>query len=299
MSSRTRIPRNRGILRFDRPQSRALKESMIFEAKSEAGFLAGKSSHTPALLASLSHEPENLKNEMGSQTPSSAKEKIETVSQVATLTSRIRLCSINDSPRQWHEKILWDRTGPQLKKYEKYAVSHVLSPRLREYDTKIVSSVHKRKIAVRYDTKGLQSSEQTTRNQLSETEFFDISGTNTTVFSTGKAPKNLHKNNKLELKNMNLVSSSKWLQDHSCYMTDAINNNSMQNSKKRKRGEENPDNLCSKRNLTPVTIMVVDTIDTIKSRNLLKVLLDSGSTTTLINKRCLPKQCKPCQISQN
>ncbi len=38
------------------------------------------------------------------------------------------------------------------------------------------------------------------------------------------------------------------------------------------------------RNLTPVTIMVADTIGTIKSRRILKVLLDSGSTTTLINK---------------
>ena len=134
---------------------------------------------------------------------------------------------------------------------------------------------------------------------MSEIEYLDTTSTNTTVFSTGNAPKNLHKNNKLELKNMNLVSRSKWLQDHSCYMTDAMNTNSMQNSKKRKRGEENLDNLSSKRNLTPVTIMVVDTIGTIKSRKLLKVLLDSGSTTTLINKRCLPRHCKPCQISQN
>ena len=65
LSSRTWIPRNQGILRFARSQSRSLKESMIFEAKSEAGFLVGKSSDTPALLASLSHEPENLQNEIG------------------------------------------------------------------------------------------------------------------------------------------------------------------------------------------------------------------------------------------
>ncbi len=37
-------------------------------------------------------------------------------------------------------------------------------------------------------------------------------------------------------------------------------------------------------NLTPVTIMVVDTISAVRSRKLLKVLLDSGSTTTLIKK---------------
>jgi hypothetical protein len=53
------------------------------------------------------------------------------------------------------------------------------------------------------------------------------------------------------------------------------------------------------RNLTPVTIMVADTIGTIKSRRLLKVLLDSGSTTTLINKQCLPRKCQPCKTSQS
>jgi hypothetical protein len=37
-------------------------------------------------------------------------------------------------------------------------------------------------------------------------------------------------------------------------------------------------------NLTPVTIMVLDTISSVRSRTLLRVLLDSGSTTTL-NKR--------------
>ena len=45
--------------------------------------------------------------------------------------------------------------------------------------------------------------------------------------------------------------------------------------------------------------MVADTIGTIKSRRLLKVLLDSGSTTTLINKRCLPRKCQPCKTSQS
>jgi hypothetical protein len=37
--------------------------------------------------------------------------------------------------------------------------------------------------------------------------------------------------------------------------------------------------------LTPVTIMVVDTISSVRSRILLKALLDSESTTTLINKK--------------
>jgi hypothetical protein len=52
-------------------------------------------------------------------------------------------------------------------------------------------------------------------------------------------------------------------------------------------------------NLTPVTIMVVDTISSVRLRRLLRVLLDSGSTTTLINKTCLPRHCKPFKISSS
>jgi hypothetical protein len=52
-------------------------------------------------------------------------------------------------------------------------------------------------------------------------------------------------------------------------------------------------------NLTPVTIMVVDTISSVRSRRLLDFFLDSGSTTTLVNKQCLPEKCRPCQISQS
>jgi hypothetical protein len=37
-------------------------------------------------------------------------------------------------------------------------------------------------------------------------------------------------------------------------------------------------------NLTPVVIIVVDIISSVRSRTLLRVLLDSGSTITLINK---------------
>jgi hypothetical protein len=37
-------------------------------------------------------------------------------------------------------------------------------------------------------------------------------------------------------------------------------------------------------NLAPVTIMVVETISSVRSRTLLKVLLDSESTTTLLIK---------------
>ena len=53
--------------------------------------------------------------------------------------------------------------------------------------------------------------------------------------------------------------------------------------------------LPSQTNLAQITLMVVDTMSAIKSRRLLKVLSDSDSTTTLINKKCLPKNCKTCK----
>jgi hypothetical protein len=52
-------------------------------------------------------------------------------------------------------------------------------------------------------------------------------------------------------------------------------------------------------NLTPVTIMVVETISSVRIRTLLKVLLDAESTTTLVNKKCLLRHCKPCKISSS
>jgi hypothetical protein len=55
-------------------------------------------------------------------------------------------------------------------------------------------------------------------------------------------------------------------------------------------------NKNAPKKLTPVTIMVVDTISSVISRILLKVLLDSGSTTTMINKKCLPRNCQTCEI---
>ncbi len=51
-------------------------------------------------------------------------------------------------------------------------------------------------------------------------------------------------------------------------------------------------NKNSPKQLTPVTIMVIDTISSVKSRILLKVLLDSGSTTTMVNRNCLPRNCQ-------
>ena len=47
-----------------------------------------------------------------------------------------------------------------------------------------------------------------------------------------------------------------------------------------------------KRSLSPVTLAVIHTIGTLKSQVLLKVLLDSGSTKTMIHKRPLPRGCK-------
>ena len=53
--------------------------------------------------------------------------------------------------------------------------------------------------------------------------------------------------------------------------------------------------LPNQSNLTPIIIMVVDTISTVKSRRLLKVLLDSGSTMTVIKK----KNCQTHKIATN
>jgi hypothetical protein len=52
-------------------------------------------------------------------------------------------------------------------------------------------------------------------------------------------------------------------------------------------------------NLMPVMVMVVDIISSVRSRTLLRVLLDSRSTTTLITKKCLHRHCKPCKISSS
>jgi len=95
--------------------------------------------------------------------------------------------------------------------------------------------------------------------------------------TTGKAP------NKLEATN-NLV-------EHACAISE-------KNSKE--QGTISKSNvLPSKTNLAPITIMVVDTMSAVKSRRLLKVILDSGPTTTLINKECLHKNCKTCKTSQS
>jgi hypothetical protein len=56
--------------------------------------------------------------------------------------------------------------------------------------------------------------------------------------------------------------------------------------------------MPNKKQLTPTSLMVVDTISAVKSRVLLKVLFDPGSTATLINPKCLPKNCKAHPINQ-
>jgi hypothetical protein len=45
--------------------------------------------------------------------------------------------------------------------------------------------------------------------------------------------------------------------------------------------------------------MVKDTIFSVKSRNLLKIWLDSGSTTTMINRKCLPRNCQAYKTSNS
>ena len=88
---------------------------------------------------------------------------------------------------------------------------------------------------------GLQNS-----NQLSQIESFS---TEPTVFSTGNAPKNLHV--------------------HDCYMAEAPEPESEPVSSKKEINSTS--STSPTRNLTPVTIMVVDTIGTVRSRRLLKI----------------------------
>ena len=49
--------------------------------------------------------------------------------------------------------------------------------------------------------------------------------------------------------------------------------------------------------LTPISIMVVDTIGTITSQKLLKVLFDPGSTKTMISRKALPRGALPLKLS--
>ena len=49
---------------------------------------------------------------------------------------------------------------------------------------------------------------------------------------------------------------------------------------------------------TPLSILICDTIGAVRSRKILKVLFDSGATSTFISRKCLPRHCKPTLIKQ-
>jgi hypothetical protein len=121
---------------------------------------------------------------------------------------------------------------------------------------------------------GLQNS-----NKLSSLKTADLYGTMSTADSPGNAPK----------------SPSTQPVHH--IVIDNVYTNLVQLSTK--EAMDNKSNKNSPKQLTPVTIMGVDTIFSLKSRILLKVLLDSGSTTTMINRKCLPRNCQTCKISKS
>ena len=57
--------------------------------------------------------------------------------------------------------------------------------------------------------------------------------------------------------------------------------------------------LPNRKRLTPLSIMVCDTISVVRSRTILKVLFDPGSTVTFISRKCLPRHCKPCPVTKS
>jgi hypothetical protein len=61
--------------------------------------------------------------------------------------------------------------------------------------------------------------------------------------------------------------------------------------------ESPPIKLLSKKHLTPTSIADVNMISSVRSRMLLTVLFDPGSTSTLISCKCLPRHCEPCAIT--
>jgi hypothetical protein len=127
-----------------------------------------------------------------------------------------------------------------------------------------------------YETRiniGLQNS-----NELSSLKTGDLYTTISTVDSTGNAPK----------------SPSTQPVHH--IVTDEVCTDLVQLSTK--EAMDIKSNKNSPKQLTPMTIMMVDTISSVKSRILLKVLLDSGSTTTMINRKCLPRNCQTYKNSK-
>jgi hypothetical protein len=116
-------------------------------------------------------------------------------------------------------------------------------------------------------------------NELSRLKTMDFYGTISTAKSTGNAQKNISTQSAYHI------------------VTDEVYTNLDQSNAK--EAMDIKSNKNSPKQLTPVAIMVVDTISSVKSRILLKVLLDSGSTTTMINRKCLPRNCQTCEISKN
>jgi hypothetical protein len=56
--------------------------------------------------------------------------------------------------------------------------------------------------------------------------------------------------------------------------------------------------LPDKKRLTPLSILLCDTISGVHSRTLLKGLFDPDSTVTFISRKCLPRSCKPCPVEK-
>jgi hypothetical protein len=121
---------------------------------------------------------------------------------------------------------------------------------------------------------GLQNSKE-----LSSLKTADIYGTISTVDSTGNVPKSTSTQTVRYI-----FADDVFINLEQISAKEAMDINSNKNNPKQ---------------LTPVTIMVVDTISSVKSRILLKVLLDSDSTTTMINRKCLPRKFQMYKISNS
>jgi hypothetical protein len=113
---------------------------------------------------------------------------------------------------------------------------------------------------------GLQNS-----NELSSLKTANLYGTISLVDSNGNTPKSLS------------------TQPVHHIVTDETCNNLVQLSTKEAMDIKSNKNIPKQ--LTSVTIMVVDTISSVRLRILLEILLDSGSTTTMINRKSLPRNC--------
>jgi hypothetical protein len=78
-----------------------------------------------------------------------------------------------------------------------------------------------------------------------------------------------------------------------------LDSNSKTNSEANKKPKKASAKLPSKKGLTPLSIMIWDTISAVRSRTILKVLFDPGLTVTFISRKCLPRHCKPCPVAKS